>query len=213
MAEKEQLGLRGLVQAIAVGVGILLTSPLAALARLDMALLGRDEWFKSCAQLLSLFPGRIGSYLRVAFYFMTLDRCGIRWTMQIFSKFTHPQVEVGAGTYIGMHSTLGRVKLGEKVLVADYVQVLSGKHQHGTPDSWAGKHAGGKLTQVAIGAGTWIGGGAIVMADVGSGCIVGAGSVVTGPVADGMVVAGNPARVLRSTSAASTASSGGGEAG
>lgn len=201
--EKAGVGVRGLVRAVGVAVGMVLTSPLALIARLDM-LLGRDEWFKSFAQLLSLFPGRTGSYLRVGFYYQTLKHCSTSWTMQIYSKFTHPEASVADGVYVGMHSTLGRAELGRNVLIADYVQILSGKHQHGRPGSWTGKHDGGQLTSVAIGANTWVGGGAIVMSSIGEGCIVGAGSVVTGPVPSGVVVAGNPARVLREAQTSAT---------
>lgn len=196
-SQNKRLGIRGAIQAAGISVAIVLTSPLALLAKADMVILGRDEWFKSFAQALSLLPGRTGSYLRVGYYIQTLRRCSSRWTMQIYSKFSHPEVVVSSGVYVGMHSTLGRVSLGRNVLIADYVQVLSGRHHHGTSESWNSAERGGNLKSLSIGASTWVGGGAIVMSDVGENCIVGAGAVVTKPVANGTVVVGNPARVIQ----------------
>lgn len=194
-------GLRQFAGIVLVSLATVIVSPLALLALADMKWLRRDEWFKSIAQLLSLFPGRSGSYLRIAFYRMTLHACATKWSMQIFSKFTHPEASVGDGTYIGMHCIIGRARLGAGVLIADAVQILSGRHQHGSSASWIEQGESGTLSQISIGEKTWIGAGALVMADVGRHCVIGAGTVITKPVPDDCVVVGNPGKIIRQNAA------------
>jgi virginiamycin A acetyltransferase len=189
--------MRRAVRSFFYAIACLLDSPLLLLARTQYAINGRDEFFKSFGQLLSLFPGRFGSYMRVAFYRFTLSRATSAWSMQIFSKFTHPEGSIGRDVYIGMHCTIGRVHIADHVLIADYVQLMSGRHQHSRAEERFTGSDSGVLEVISVGRGSWIGGGAIVMADVGTGCVVGAGSVVTKPVPDGCTVAGNPARVIR----------------
>ena len=169
-----------------------------------LALLGAFGRFRAgfefFAHLLSLAPGLPGSYLRVAYYSLTLQRCSLDSYIGMGSFFSHPDASVGKRVYIGPACVMGRVSIADEVQIATGVQILSGRQQHGRDTS--GRIQGsetGRFEQVSIGSQCWIGAGAIVMADVREGCTIGAGSVVTQPVPAYSVAVGSPARVVKST--------------
>lgn len=88
------------------------------------------------------------------------------------------------------------VKIGDRTLLAPYVQIYTATH----PKDWSVRAR--KLEYgipVTIGSDVWIGGGAIICPGVtiGSRTVIGAGSVVTGDIPDGVMAAGNPCRVIR----------------
>lgn len=154
--------------------------------------------FASYSQFLSLFPGKLGSYIRNSFYCLTMSRCEKGVVFSFGTLFSQVDTELSAGTYIGPHCNIGSCSIGEDCLLGSGVHVLSGKHQH----SFANldepiRDQGGRITKVNIGADCWIGNGAIIMADIGSQCIVAAGSIVINPIEDRSIVAGNPAVVIK----------------
>lgn len=153
------------------------------------------DLFPSIACGLSLIPGKTGSYLRVAFYKLTLQETAWSAFIGFGSFFSKRDARVGANSWIGAYCILGSVYVGRNVFIASRVSVPSGRYQHmaelkGEPSQ------GPRFSRVSIGEGSWVGEGAIVMADVGKNCIVGAGSVVITSVTDGLRVAGNPARAI-----------------
>jgi len=167
-----------------------------------MALLsgfGRSELvFAFGAQSFSLLPGLPGSYLRNAYYRMTLQKCSPTSRIEFGVCFAHPQATVGNGVFIGSNCILGRTKIGDRTQIGSAVQILSGGKQHKRAAD--GKIQGaekGVFESVSIGADCWIGAAAIVMADVGEGSTIGAGSVVVHPIPAGCVAVGSPARVIR----------------
>lgn len=182
-------------------VALILVSPLILLARAG-GVLGGSGLFVSCGCLLSLLPGKTGSYARVAYYLGTLSKI-------------HPDVSIGFGTFLskrtawigrdvslGAYCLFGDVVLRDGASVASGVSVISGKHQHGSSTAArgpAGTQGAPGYQRVTVGRRTWIGERAVVMADVGDDCIVAAGSVVTRAVPSGFVVAGNPARPVGRT--------------
>jgi virginiamycin A acetyltransferase len=178
--------LKHIVHAIAIA----LISPLAASERLARRLLARDVWFVAHGEALSILPGKLGYFIRNAYYFMTLRRGTMNCLISFGTYFTHSQAELGNAVYVGTRCLIGLVTIEDGVLLADHVQVLSGGRQHVSSEPM--------FTRVQIGRSTWVGSGAIVMADVGEHCIIGAGSVVTKPIPDFSVAVGNPARVIRS---------------
>ncbi|HVA62088.1 MAG TPA: acyltransferase [Terriglobales bacterium] len=180
-------------KAAARGVAWLLVAPGAAAAGFGRFELG----FRLFAELVALAPGLPGDYLRAGYYSLTLRRCPAAVRIAFGSLVAQSSTSLDRGIYIGSHCVLGDCEIGERTHLADHVQVLSGRHQHGHGAD--GRVLGAdpsRFTRVYVGADCWIGAGAIVMADVGMGATVGAGAVVTRAVPAGATVVGNPARPL-----------------
>jgi len=188
--------LRDGLKRIGWAIALLLTFPWAVLAAFGRFNVG----FAFFAQALSLAPGLPGSYLRVAYYAMTLRSCSLESHIGMGSFFAHSQASVGYRVYIGSLCVLGQTSIGDRTQIASSVQILSGRRQHGR--SQDGRIEGaeeGIFENITIGADCWIGAGAIVMAEFGEGTLVGAGSVVTRAIPPRSVAVGNPARVIKST--------------
>ncbi len=155
--------------------------------------------FKFSAQALSLLPSLPGSYVRVAYYSMTLQSCSLGSHISMGSFFSDPHASVGRRVYIGPLCVIGRAHIGDRTQIAAGVQILSGRRQHGrTQDGRLEGSEKGVFQPISIGPDCWIGAGAIVMAEVGKGVTVGAGSVVTRPIPSDSTAVGNPARVIKS---------------
>ena len=153
--------------------------------------------FQFCAQSFALIPGRLGDYLRIAFYHLTLDRCSLHSRVSFGSFFAHSSSVVSAGVYIGVYCVLGTCEIGERTQIASDVQILAGRHQHArTADGRILGATEDSFTRIVIGDDCWIGAGAIVMADVGQKTTIGAGAVVTRPIPPRTVAVGNPARAV-----------------
>ena len=171
---------------------------------LASTMLGREKAFVGAAERIARIPGHLGIYARQFLYKHTLEHVGVDVHFGFMSLFSKRGARLGDRAYIGRFCTVGLAEIGDDVMLADGVQVLSGRHQHGS-----GAQAGGTLkdneqrfTKVTIGRGAWLGAGAIVMADVGEGAIVAAGAVVVRPVPPGAKVAGVPARPIGDNSPA-----------
>ena len=159
---------------------------------------GRDGLFASYSQLISLVPGKTGSYLRNSFYRLTMTRCEDGVVFSFGTLFSQRDTEIGSGTYIGPQCNFGSCSVGRDCLVGSGVHILSGKRQHAIDDlDTPIREQGGVLTKVSIGDDCWIGNGAIVMADVGNQCVIAAGAVVVDTVRDRSIVGGNPATLIR----------------
>lgn len=182
-----------LVKGIATVVATILVLPLAFIA-----VFGRShQGFLFGAHALALGPGIVGSYLRVAYYALTLDAFGRDGHIAIGSYFAHAQASAGSQVGIGAYCVLGQVDIGDRTQIASHVQSLSGRNQHTRDAHGRLTDEGRSFRRLKIGADCWVGAGAIVMADLGTSVTVAAGSVVVKDVPDGAVVAGNPSRVLR----------------
>lgn len=171
------------------------------LVRLHKYLFKSDDLFASFGQTLALVPGKLGSYLRCAYYRFTLKRFSGEGFIGFGSCFPHCSAEVGDGVYIGAYCIIGNVSIGEGSLLASRVSILSGGHQHPiegrTPK---GEQDRNYYERTDIGKGCWVGEGSVVMADVGDFSVVGAGSVVTRTIPGGVIAVGNPARVIKEIS-------------
>lgn len=152
-----------------------------------------DFFYYLFATTLAVLPGRIGGYLRCAFY----KGCcaAVDWDVNIGfgTFFTKRNIRIGPNVGIGAYCLIGSADIAGNCWIASRVSIPSGKHQHmaATGENEASPML---FNQVKIGSHCWIGEGAIILADIGNHCIVGAGSVVARPVADHETVAGNPAR-------------------
>lgn len=175
-------------------LSLLATSPLWLLYKIT----GSKDLFAGQGQLLALVPGKIGSYIRVAYYSKTLERCPNKGYIGFGTFFAHPEVEIGEGYYIGAYNIIGMAKIGKHATIASHVSILSGKNQHGYKE--IGKpiqEQVGVFTKITIGDNCWIGNGSIIMSDLGVQNVIAAGAVVNRNTNDYEILIGNPATVVK----------------
>ncbi|MHA1231750.1 MAG: acyltransferase [Candidatus Helarchaeota archaeon] len=176
-------------------LSMIILSPLILLTHLGF-FLGTEEFFKTFGGFLSLFPGQVGSALRVAYYMCTLKKMSPDVFVGFGSFFSKRSAEVGKNSSIGAYCVIGSVSIGEEVIIGSRVSIPSGRYQHGSnKDGY--KWETTNISTVKIGDNTWIGEGAIVMADVGKNCIIGGGSVVVKSIPDNKIAVGNPAKPIK----------------
>jgi acetyltransferase-like isoleucine patch superfamily enzyme len=179
-------------------VALLAALPILLGFWLNAAFVGRNRALESSSQLLSLFPGITGQYLRRAFLQRVLASCHHSALVEFGTLFSQSGAILDANVYVGPRCQLGLVHLERDVLLASGVQIPSGGKTHYFDDATKPiREQGGERRMVTIGAGAWIGTGAIVLADVGKGTIVAAGAVVTKPLPENVIAAGIPAKVIR----------------
>jgi maltose O-acetyltransferase len=108
-------------------------------------------------------------------------------------------VRIGRRSFVnygGIFLDVNPISIGDEVLIATNVQLLTATHPLDAAQRRAWWESG---KPISIGDGAWIGGGALILpgVTVGEEAVVGAGAVVTRDVEPRTVVAGNPARVIR----------------
>ena len=178
----------GLVMAIPALIGYATAS----------VLLGKERAFTLASERLAVRGGQLGIYIRQAFYRHTTAGIGLDVCFGFMSVFSKPAVRIGQRVYIGRFCSIGWADIHDDVMLADGVQVLSGRHQHGssTQRNILLRDNAQKYQKISIGRGAWIGAGAVVMADVAEGAVVAAGAVVVKPVPAYTRVAGMPAKPI-----------------
>jgi virginiamycin A acetyltransferase len=182
--------MKALAKSIALAVALVLSFPAACLSAF-----GRwNVAYVYFAQAMAIVPGIVGSYLRVAYYKLTLESVGADCHIAFGSYFAHSSASLGNKVGIGSYCVLGQVNIGEGTLLASAVQILSGSRQHLRDKDGRLVDEGRTFQRISVGAHCWLGAGAIVMADLGDRATVGPGSVVSTAVPAGAVVQGNPAR-------------------
>lgn len=179
-------------------VALVAVSPLVVLYWLLRPICREDSLFAGFSQTVSLFPGLLGSYLRIAFYRCAMSHCASDSYIGFGTLFSHRGTELHSGTYIGPQCNIGLSIIHRNCLLGSGVHLLSGKNQHrfDDPDTPI-RLQGGEFTKISLGENSWVGNGAIIMANVGRDCIIGAGTVVTNDIPAGSIVAGNPGKVVR----------------
>jgi len=177
---------------------VVLVSPLY-LIYLLAGVFSKNNSIAGYSQLLSLVPGRFGSYCRIAFYRLAMRYCAFDCVIGFATIFSQSDTEIGKGVYIGPQCNIGMCKIGDNCLIASGVHIMSGSAQHNFDDlDRPIQQQGGTYTKIVIGEDSWVGNGALIMADIGKKCIIGAGSVVTRDVDDYSIMAGNPAKLIKS---------------
>jgi acetyltransferase-like isoleucine patch superfamily enzyme len=190
--------MRGFLKGALIGMALIPVFPLWILYRLESLMLGTDKAFYGWSQLMSLFPGLPGNYLRFAFYKLSLAELGKDACICFGATLAHPGIRIGKGAYIGPHCNLGLCLIEEDALLGTGVHVMSGLGQHGSADlDTPIRDQKGALRQVRVGADAWVGNQAVIGADVGRKCIIGAAAVVVKPLPEFAIAAGNPARIIR----------------
>jgi acetyltransferase-like isoleucine patch superfamily enzyme len=185
--------LKHLVKESARAVALVLVFPAACLAAFGRSHRG----FVFASQALALVPGDLGSYLRVAYYSLTLEKCGRDSYIAIGSYFSHPLASIGKGVGIGAYCVLGQVNLGDRTMVASGVQILSGVNQHVRNAEGRLTDEGRSFERVMVGSDCWIGAASVITANLGDSVSVGPATVVSRNVPQGATVVGNPARMVR----------------
>ena len=176
-------------------LSLIIVSPLILLAWIEKILTQSEAVYVSVAQLLSMVPGPVGSYLRSAYYFCTLEKCAWEVHVGFGSLLNHRGARLARNVSMGAYCVIGHANIESEVRMASHISIPSGKRQH--LDEGGQLMAETHYDRVSIGQGSWLGEGAIIMADVGSGSIVSAGAVVIKDVPPASIVGGNPAKVLR----------------
>lgn len=155
--------------------------------------------FSGFSQFVSLFPGKLGSYLRIAFYRFAMTSCSRDCVIGFGTLFSQVDTEIGERVYVGPQCNIGSCKIEADCLIASGVHIMSGNAQHHFDSADVPvQQQGGIYEKITIGEDTWIGNGSLVMANIGKKCVVGAGSVVIREVPDHSIIAGNPAKLIRS---------------
>jgi maltose O-acetyltransferase len=108
-------------------------------------------------------------------------------------------IRIGRRSFInygGIILDVAPVTIGDEVLIATNVQILTATH----PLDPVRRRAWWEFAKpISVADGVWIGGGALILpgVSIGENAVIGAGAVVTRNVAANTVVVGNPARVVR----------------
>lgn len=174
------------------------TLPLFGLFLTVRTITRTDSCFASFSQLLSLLPGKVGIYIRAAFYRLACPDTSDDVSIGFLTLLSHRNTSIARGVYIGPQCNIGMCSIGENTLIGSGVHILSGSRQHGFEDvDIPIKEQTGHFEKIAIGSDNWIGNQSVIMAPTGPKAIVAAGSVVTSPVSAGDIFAGNPARRIR----------------
>ena len=157
-----------------------------------------DSMFTATSQLMSLLPGKSGSYARRCLYSKVISSCSLNCFIGFGTLLSQRDTEIDEGVYIGPQCNIGSCHIMKDTLLGSSVHILSGKNQHSFEDiNTPIQQQGGTYSKIQVGEDTWIGNGAIVIANVGKKCIVAAGAVVTKDVPDYAIVAGNPAKIIK----------------
>lgn len=173
--------------------------PFGLIARWCHRLFNLTFAFDFFAQAYSLTPGFFGPACRVCFYMLTLEQCHWDVFFGFGSFISKINTRIGKGVLINGHTTVGLADIGDGVVIANYVSVLSGGQQHNFDDPESGiLSREGTYTRVKIGNDTFVGDQSVVMTDIGEKCIVGAGSIVIKPIPAYSIAVGNPCKVVRS---------------
>jgi acetyltransferase-like isoleucine patch superfamily enzyme len=189
--------MKNLLKSITQFIFTLAASPLIALFWFTPKAF-KKSMFTGIAQLISLLPGKIGSYFRNSFFNRTMNRCSNNGVIYFGTLFSDPDTEIHDHVYIGPQCNIGKSTIGKHTLIASGVHILSGKNQHNFSDvDTPIQQQGGKYQKIIIGEDCWIGNAAIIMANVGNKAIVAAGSIVITDVPEYAVVAGNPAKIIK----------------
>ena len=180
-------------------ISVVLISPVLVLYWLLKNFFKSDSLFAGFSQLLSLLPGKTGTYLRAGFYRYTMTLCSKDAVISFLVLFAQQDTEIESGVYIGPNCNIGSCKVKKNTLVGSGVHIISGKRQHkfDDPDALI-KDQGGVFEKISIGEDCWIGNGALILANVGNKCVVGSGSVITNDIPPYSIVAGNPAKIVMS---------------
>jgi virginiamycin A acetyltransferase len=187
-----EMSVRRLLKRLVFGISLAVVSPLILAAWIEEKATRGEALFVFLTQLLALIPGLVGTYLRGAYYYGTLEDCSWQVHVGFGSVFTYRGASVGPYVSMGAYCVIGHARIGDHVMMAS-------RRQH--IDESGKLSSEPRFESVTVGRGSWIGEGAIIMANVGERCIVSAGSVVVNEMPGASLLAGNPATVVKALNA------------
>ena len=178
---------------------LLLTMPLYALYWVCSYAERSDSVFSGFSQFLSLIPGKLGIYIRSAFYRLACNETSDEISIGFMTLLSHRETTIREGVYIGPQCNIGKCKIAKHTLIGSGVHILSGKHQHNYDNIDAPiQDQGGTFEKIAIGSDCWIGNNSTVMASLPDQSVVASGSVYISELeTPGLVIGGNPARAIK----------------
>ncbi len=175
-------------------------TPLTLPELLARRIAGRDVWFRTQTEVISLIPGTLGMNIRATYYHTMLPRSPMGCLYKLGTIVTSSKAEFGERVGIGRYAMIDQATIGDDCIIGAGAQILSGKFSRGITDPKVpfGEQPG-IVTRVRVGRNSWIGANAVVMADVGENCVVAAGAVVTRAFPSNKIIVGNPARAVVDT--------------
>ncbi|WP_395344604.1 acyltransferase [Ningiella sp. W23] len=189
--------MKSIIKKVVYFISLIIVLP-AILTFFLLRIFDEDGALSAHSQFLSVLPGKIGCYLRSAFYSIALARFDSTVVLSFATLLSHMDTDIEQGVYIGPQSNIGKCKIGKDTLIGSGVHILSGKQQHNFEDLTKPiREQGGVFEKIQIGTNCWIGNNAVVMSNVGENSIIAAGSVVVNEVPAQSIVAGNPAKVIK----------------
>ncbi len=154
--------------------------------------------FRSVAISISRYGGLFGIELRRAFYKKMLKKFGDNVIISRGSYIVYQECEIGDNVAIEEDCVVSLCSIGNDVILAHRVSLMSGGNQHDVDDlSVPFRYSIMPLKRVILGDNIWIGVHAVIMSDVASGTVIGAGSVVTKKFEENTVIAGVPAKLIK----------------
>ncbi|BDS29936.1 hypothetical protein KAM479c_16600 (plasmid) [Aeromonas caviae] len=155
--------------------------------------------YKYIAIAISKIDGFVGFEVRHIFYKKTLKACGDNLRIHHGAYIVYPDVSIGNRCTIEENSIISLCDIGDDVIVAANVSIMSGGNQHETDNLNVKFHDSNlPLKRVKLGRNIWIGTHSVIMADLADGCILGAGAVLTKDATEiNAIYAGVPAKLIR----------------
>ena len=147
---------------------------------------------------VSSYAFQIGKKVREFGARLYLKQCGKNVNIEKGASFSS-RCTIGNNSGIGIKAQIGVCHIGDNVMMAPDVVILSQNHMFDRTDIPMNRQGVSEEKPVFIGNDVWIGQRVIILpgVHVGDGAIIGAGSVVTHDVNSYDIVAGNPARVIK----------------
>ena len=186
---------RQFLKRLVFAICLVVVSPMILAAWIEEKVSGGEAVFVFLSQLLALIPGLVGTYLRGAYYYGSLEECSWQVHVGFGTVFTYRGASLGTFVSMGAYCVIGHARIGDHVMMASRISIPSGRRQH--LDESGRLSSEPRFERVEVGTGSWIGEGVIIMANVGEHCIVSAGAVVLNDMPGACLLAGNPAAVVR----------------
>ena len=151
---------------------------------------------------VSSYAFHIGKIVRGMGAKLFLDKCGKNVNVEKNASFSS-RCTIGNNSGIGINARIGVCHIGDDVMMAPDVVILSQNHVFERIDIPMNMQGVTEEKPVYIGNDVWIGQRVIILpgVHVGNGVVIGAGSIVTHDISDYDVVAGSPARVIKNRKA------------